>query len=44
MEQNFNSFLVRVVEDDPKGTTINVQNNQINEGSNSETIPNLTSW
>ena len=40
MEQNFNSFLVRVVKDDLKWTTINVQNNQNSESSNSETIAN----
>ena len=35
MEQNINSVQVRVVENDPKGNTINVQNNQNSEGSNS---------
>ena len=38
MEQNINSVQVRVVEDDPKGITINVRNNPDKDGC-SATVP-----
>jgi len=38
MEQNINSVQVRVVEDDPKGITINVRNNPDKNGYNA-TVP-----
>lgn len=38
MEQNINSVQVRVVEDDPKGITINVRNNPDKNGCNA-TVP-----
>ena len=38
MNEKIDSVQVRVVEDDPKGITINVRNNQNNDGCNSQTI------
>jgi len=38
MEQNINSVQVRVVEDDPKGITINVRNNPDKDACNA-TVP-----
>lgn len=38
MNEKIDSVQVRVVEDDPKGITINVRNNPNNDGCNSQTI------